>query len=574
MSAAMWLRRVLGTLALILAAALVYRLGVIWSARVFHPYDLEWMEGGMLAHAWRLSEGRALYTEPSAHWIPYIYPAGYAQLLAWLSPVVGLGYAQGRLVSLLGTLAAALALPFMTWRHHRAMLPGLLGAAAFLGTYDDVGCFFDLVRTDGLSVALVGWSVVLALDEDRRLRDLAALLLFFAFAVKQNFALWGVPLALGLWLRLGWKDALRFGLISALPALAWTGLQQWQSGGLYIDYIVTTPATHGMRTGRGFPGMPREVVVAVPGALVVCALLVLDSGRRKLPSWSAAVIGVAAGLAAFANHSLSYQDSRYAGYKLWVTDAGFAMLAAAIAVSLWMALRGGRREPPPWTWVFGAGVGGVALVSAGLMRAHVGGFVNVLIPLYWVVCAGAATCAARFEARHLGALGALPTLVLGAQLAVDHQRLDDKRYLPRQGAVEANDAIVEALRHVEGPVFSPFNPWLVYQAGGEPGVHLISIWDTTKSRSPFPGTQKAVRQAVLDQEFAAVLDGNRTLRAYGVDEAYGGAPSLAQSRMLWPVNGYRAFALRLRFPKSSPPVPASPPKPSDPAAPEDGSQAP
>lgn len=272
MHAAMWLRRALAAIALLLATALVYRLGAVWVVRLFHPFDLEWMEGGMLAHAWRLAEGKPLYTEPSGEWIPYIYPAGYPQLLAWLSPVLGLGYAQARAVSLLGTLAAAAAIPWLTWRHHGRVVPGLLGAALFLGTYDEVGAFFDLVRTDGLSVGLVAWAVALGLEEDPRRRDLAGLLLFGAFAVKQNFALLGIPMALGIWARADWRMALRFALVSAVPALVWTGWHEWASEGRYLRYIVETPATHGMKAPRGFPGMPRELVIALPGAVGMLGL--------------------------------------------------------------------------------------------------------------------------------------------------------------------------------------------------------------------------------------------------------------------------------------------------------------
>ena len=34
-------------------------LAAAWAGRLAYPFDLEWMEGGMLAHAWRMQRGHA-----------------------------------------------------------------------------------------------------------------------------------------------------------------------------------------------------------------------------------------------------------------------------------------------------------------------------------------------------------------------------------------------------------------------------------------------------------------------------------------------------------------------------------
>ena len=74
--------------------------------RLDYPYDLEWMEGGMLIHALRLSEGLGIYVVPSSDFIPYIYPPLYPTVLAALSEVWTLDYWMGRGISILGTLLA------------------------------------------------------------------------------------------------------------------------------------------------------------------------------------------------------------------------------------------------------------------------------------------------------------------------------------------------------------------------------------------------------------------------------------------------------------------------------------
>ena len=66
--------------------------------RLFHPYDLEWMEGGMLVHALRVQQGLPLYVQPSADFVPFIYPPLYHWLVAALGLPLGLGYGVGRCI--------------------------------------------------------------------------------------------------------------------------------------------------------------------------------------------------------------------------------------------------------------------------------------------------------------------------------------------------------------------------------------------------------------------------------------------------------------------------------------------
>ena len=69
--------KVLRAIALALAAWFVALLVYVFARRFVYPYDLEWMEGGMLAHALRLADGQPLYAPPSVDFIPYLYTPGY-----------------------------------------------------------------------------------------------------------------------------------------------------------------------------------------------------------------------------------------------------------------------------------------------------------------------------------------------------------------------------------------------------------------------------------------------------------------------------------------------------------------
>ena len=64
-----------------------------------YPYDLEWMEGGMLHHAQRIHGGLGIYVAPSIEFIPYLYTPLYPSLLALFGGAFGISYTLGRAFS-------------------------------------------------------------------------------------------------------------------------------------------------------------------------------------------------------------------------------------------------------------------------------------------------------------------------------------------------------------------------------------------------------------------------------------------------------------------------------------------
>src|SRR3954465_1292987 len=95
---------------IILALAGLYQialLAIAISGRVGYPYDLEWMEGGLLHHALRIRQGQGIYVAPNADFIPYPYAPLYPTLLALFGGPFGISYLLGRVVSILGLFGIA-----------------------------------------------------------------------------------------------------------------------------------------------------------------------------------------------------------------------------------------------------------------------------------------------------------------------------------------------------------------------------------------------------------------------------------------------------------------------------------
>jgi hypothetical protein len=492
-------------------------------ARWSYGFDLEWMEGGMLAHAWRLERGLPLYTPPDPSWIPYVYPPGYSALLAAVPGPVD--YGPGRLLSWLGTLGAASGMVHLVWRQGRSLALGLLCAALFVGTYRASGAFLDMVRPDAVAMGLAAWALSLSVDGRRGTAVAGGLLLCAAFTVKHNFAAFGVPLALGLWAWRGWREAMRFGLSAAVPALAFTGYLQWRSGGGFLQYLIEVPRSHPMAPLRGMPGAPGELGHWVGLAIWVgCLGLVAAAPRgfravHPAVSWVAATcVGLACAAWAVAQPPVVGAATPHAVVMGLTFFSLGAVAGSALVVALAAAVE--RRIDGPWLTGFGVLV--VAMVLASLMRAHNGGFINVLIPTHWVLIALAGVVLGQVRQAWPGWpawVGSAVAVAVQGGWLVALSDFDEVR--PTDADTEAGGKVVAAIQeHCDGPVLSPYFAWLPVYAGQDPSLHLISLWDVVHKNGPLHVESNSIAKAVHRKRYACVLEAGRQPLAYGVPKNY------------------------------------------------------
>ena len=511
-----WAALAVDVLPLALAAWLTARILPVWLERMTYPYDLEWMEGGMLAHAWRLARGLPLYGEPSPDWVPYIYPPGYSAILAALGGPDGLSYGLGRFVSIAGTLAAAAAIVRVAQLAGRGgVVPGLVAAACYLGTYRASGGFFDLVRPDGLAMGLWSWSVAMAVDK-RRGSDIASgLLLCAAYLVKHSMAATGIPIAFALLLRDGWRGMVRFVVASALPAALITLQLQLRTDGRFLRYIVEIPRSHPMVWGRIVPGTPGELGVWLLLAILASAGLLLlafpyrTAGVRwPIVVFPAAVVGALGGARVLSGPLTSEGVPPASVAVLFVACACFVASAVVASMHAGFVLVGGVRA---WRWWLAAGVGAMALAVGGLMRGHYGGFMNVLMPVHWSLCAGLAVAAVTLRAWWPGLpVHAATALLLTAQVGLIGRRLDMEAIVPDQEDRDAIAGLAEALRKCpEGAILSPHAAWAPVLVGRPPSTHLIAWWDLNHRRSPFHGAIGTMGEAARAHHWSCVLLGGK-----------------------------------------------------------------
>ena len=80
----------------------------LWMAyfRLRYPFDLEWIEGGMVNQVQRLLQGQSMYVAPSINYVPFLYPPVYFYFSALAALLFGIGLFPLRLVSFIASLVS------------------------------------------------------------------------------------------------------------------------------------------------------------------------------------------------------------------------------------------------------------------------------------------------------------------------------------------------------------------------------------------------------------------------------------------------------------------------------------
>jgi len=245
------LRAIIVLLAILLFALFLYAA----IRRMRYPFEVEWIESGMLVSVLRIAHGQGLYVAPTLDFVPFLYTPLYLYLAAGLERLAGGGYFALRLLSTVAALGGCAAIYALVRCETRRRIAALAGAALYAGCYAITGGFFDIGRVDSLFVCLL----LLALLAQRRGHPvLAALVWVLAFQTKQTV----LPLAV-LILLAEWPRPRRMAAaLATLLGLAWLSvlLLDHATGGWYGFYVFHL-------TGA-LPIVARHAVLFVPAMLL------------------------------------------------------------------------------------------------------------------------------------------------------------------------------------------------------------------------------------------------------------------------------------------------------------------
>lgn len=233
------------------------------SQRLPYPHELEWMEGALGDHAWRVANGLPLYSAPTAEHLPFLY----APLLFWLgAALIGCGIDEItalRLVATACSIGSAMLIGHWVRREVGRVVPGLVASGLFVAGYGWLAWWYDLARNDSLFVLLMlGVGYQLRHGGSRRWLW-AAVLATAALLAKQSALMWLPCLGVGA-LCFDWRMALRFGIAAALASGIAVGVLHLASDGWSTFYLFEMPSHHGWVGDRKLGFWVQDLVPMLP----------------------------------------------------------------------------------------------------------------------------------------------------------------------------------------------------------------------------------------------------------------------------------------------------------------------
>lgn len=500
--------------ALLAAAAAAALFAAVVALRFSHPYELEWMEGGMLAHVRRVLDGRPVYAKPDLEFVSYLYPPLYYWAGALASLVVGEGFGALRGVSVASTLAVCALLVRIAHRESGRFAGGLVAAGLLLAGYERSGAWLDLARADAFYLA---W-IVLAVERLRASSSTASavqagLAVAAAFFVKQSVAVIAAPVWLVL-LAVDRRRAFAAALGAGVPIALGTLALDAAHDGWFLYYTFTVPRAHPLEPGQGAAFLTRDLLATYGFALAL---------------FGAYAAQVAARVRAHRARSAPSAPRPAGGDALF---AAFLVGAAA---------------------------------SSGSVRALVGAHTNNLLPVFAAasLCAGVAFDA--FAARG-GRAAVLAGAAVVAQVAL--LAYDPRPLVPTARDVAAGDALVARLAAIDGDVWIPNHGYLARRAGKREYAHTLAI-DNLLLDDFGPARRDLEAELVrglAERRFAAVVIesdgryGGLAQRFYGA-----GAPLFAADDVFFCVSGGRIRPETLYGAGAPPPLGADTAAPSAPS---------
>lgn len=424
----------------------LYTLGAAIAHRIAYPYDLEWMEGGLLVHAQRIRDGFGIYGPPSVDFIPYLYTPLYPALLAMFGP----SYVLGRAISVaslvgIGTVTFA---SLASRRHqHATRIPAVAGAILALGlfaaAYPFTKAWYDLVRADTFFLYAITAGISGMPRWARTGRGLGgharvaagAAILALAFFAKQTGILY-VALGGAIVLVLAWRRAFVYAAVAGVLGLGLTALFDGSTNSWFWTYTSRIHRAHDFNMDRFWGGFGRIL-------------------------WQYPIVTIIVGVGVVVTAAT------------WIVRREFPKPAGAFV--LWTV-----------TFLVSTLVGTIGIATEWSVE-------NAFIPafLHGALAAGAAVsaiygCARLLVAGRGRALGEWTPAVLGGAVALAlawscwSTRWSWRAYAPTDADIAAGDKLVARLAHYDGLVWVPSHPWYGVMAGKQPFVHRMGIKDVTR----------------------------------------------------------------------------------------------
>ena len=312
---------------------------VIALVRLRYPYELEWIEGGMVDHVARIRDGHSLYASPSLTFTADIYTPLYFLVSAAVSLVTGLGFFPLRLVSLLASIALFGALAKLTMTDTDDWISGVVAAGLFAACFRIGGAWLDTARVDTLCIALLFWGLVVA-RQARTARNgvVAGVLISSAFLAKQVALFPAVAVAVFFLAARRGRSVTGSYVLTVLVGIGGTTLvANAITHGWYSFYVFELPARHEIASENYVDFFTHDLIRPLPVVLLLVIAAFVALRRRMDGLLFHAIVG---GAVLFAAYSARLHTGGYDNVLLPI----YAELAVLGAIGVHSLLRSPARR--------------------------------------------------------------------------------------------------------------------------------------------------------------------------------------------------------------------------------------
>ena len=487
--------------AVVIGAVYIATFLIVAVVRAAYPFEVEWMEGGMLTHAARLLISEPIYVRPSTDFVPFFYTPGYPTLLAGLSHLTGgLSFTLGRIVSLIAT-AYTMGLLFHIVRREAGSRYGLLSAGIYAALFRFNGAFYDLVRPDALFLAIALTAIYVAYaHQTARGAIAAALLCVVAFFTKQTSSVFTPAIALYLLWR-NWRHAVLFiGTAIGLGALG-VWLYDRAADGWFWTFIFEGHQGHLFYWKNILIEYWRDLLVLAP----ILILLPLLWFGYKVPVAGLSILLMAHWTYAFVFRARTLQERAFGEHMYyrellfdqprWIVLVPSLLIAACLII---YRVRQPRVRVENthgyWLWIFVAGAG-----ASALNHSTQWAYSNCFMPLS-VVAAILIALAVRDLVERAApdwSVALIPAALVVQLVALGY---DPVNQVPGEDDYAALDALDARLDAVDGPIFMPAHPYYGFARDRVVHTHQMGIQDVA-----FMGGVKDLDRRLAAHEWAAVV---------------------------------------------------------------------
>ena len=431
--------------------AVVYLIIYLWMAyyRLRYPFDLEWIEGGMVDQVQRLLHGQSMYVAPGINYVPFLYPPVFFYFSAAASLLFGGGFFPLRLVSFLASLVSFTVIYQIVREETKNGWVALISTGLFAATFRVTGAWLDIARVDSLFLAF--WLLFVYFVRKRnslRYSVLAGLFAALAYLTKQTALIACLPAMVFLfWC--DWKYALSSLAVAALTIGVTTLVMNQASAGWYGYYVFGL-------LSQQTEWLPLEFVTFWNDDLLVHLPLAILFSLFFLTSWP--------------------KQNR-------------------LTLIQWTSIALG------------------ALAGTFITRVKIGGYDNVLLPTYAVISilfglglAGVLKMLKQLQAEYRIRLESLILIACLVQLVILFY--NPFAQIPTKADQAAGNKLIQTLSTVKGEVFLPDHGYLSTLAGKKTFAHESAIWDVLRGNQQTPGRTllaEDLKNAIRNQTFDEII---------------------------------------------------------------------